>query len=379
MNAVALPAASSSTPARAGKTSHDGLDFPCGSAPAMGEANEVAPGVLWLRVPLPAAKAAHINTWALRDGYGWAVVDTGMFAPVCLDAWNTMLAEDGAFGGEPLTRVFATHMHSDHVGMAGWLTRRAGCELWMTRAEYLNARLNVADTERDAPVQAIAFFRRAGWDEGPLEQFRKGYGRFGRVTSPLPEGHRRLHDGQRLSIGGHQWQVVVGSGHSPEHACLYCPELKLLISGDQALPLVSSNVSVLTTEPHADPMHDWLMSIDKLRRIIPDDVLVLPAHGDPFRGLHARLDALADRRHRALEQVRHALAAKPQRAIDIVRALFGRGLDDWFVLKLATGEALAYLNWLIGRGEAVASDDAAGVAWYAPQIAPRTAAALIDT
>lgn len=368
MSALALPAASSSTPTRAGKTLHAGLDFPCGSAPATGQAKEVAHGVLWLRVPLPAAKAAHINTWALRDGDGWAVVDTGMFAPVCLDAWNALLAEDGALGGEPLTRVFATHMHSDHVGMAGWLTRRAGCELWMTRTEYLNARLNVADTEREAPDQAIAFYRRAGWDKGPLEQFRIGYGRFGKVTSPLPEGHRRLHDGQRLRIGDHQWHVVVGNGHSPEHACLYCPELKLLISGDQALPLVSSNVSVLTTEPHADPMHDWLTSLDKLWRTIADDVLVLPAHDDPFLGLHARLDSLAAKRHRALNQVRQALAARPQRAIDIVRVLFGRGLEDWFVLKLATGEALAYLNWLIGRGEAMVHDDAAGVAWYEPQV-----------
>jgi glyoxylase-like metal-dependent hydrolase (beta-lactamase superfamily II) len=136
---------------------------------------------------------------------------------------------------------------------------------------------------------------------------------------------------------------------------------------------VSSNVSVLTTEPHADPMHDWLASLDKLWRTIADDVLVLPAHDDPFRGLHARLDSLAAKRHRALNQVRQALAAQPRRAIDIVRTLFGRGLDDWFVLKLATGEALAYLNWLIGRGEAMVRDDAAGVAWYTPQAGPTTA------
>jgi glyoxylase-like metal-dependent hydrolase (beta-lactamase superfamily II) len=379
VSAVAIATGSSSTQTRAATNSRDRLDFPCGNAPATGAAKEVAPGVLWLRVPLPMAKAAHINTWALRDGRGWAVVDTGMFAPECLSAWNAILADYGALGGEPLTRVFATHMHSDHVGMAGWLTRRAGCELWMTRTEYLSARLNVADTEREAPEQAIAFYRHTGWDEGPLEQFRKGYGRFGKTTSPLPVGHRRLHDGQWLRIGDQNWQVVVGNGHSPEHACLHCPELKLLISGDQALPLVSSNVSVLSTEPHADPMHDWLMSIDKLRRTIPDDVLVLPAHDDPFRGLHARLDGLADKRHRALDQVRHALAAKPQRAIDIVRALFGRNLEDWFVLKLATGEALAYLNRLIERGEAIVRDDAAGVAWYEPHVAPQTSAAHIGT
>ncbi|MCA0243962.1 MAG: MBL fold metallo-hydrolase [Proteobacteria bacterium] len=355
--------ASSPTPPRADAL----LRYPCGPAPATGAAKEVAPGVRWLRLPLPAAKAAHINCWALRDGDGWAVVDTGMFAPVCVDAWNALLAADGALDGQPLTRVFATHMHSDHVGMAGWLTRRANCELWMTRTEYLSARLNVADAEREAPEPVLAFYRRAGWDEASLAQVRQGHGRFGKVTSPLPEGHRRLQDGQRLTVGQHEWQVVVGNGHSPEHACLYCPALKLLISGDQALPLVSSNVSVLPAEPHADPLHDWLSSLDKLRHAIADDVLVLPAHDDPFRGLHARLDSLAARRRRALDRTRQALAAAPQRAIDIVQALFGRGLGDWFVLKLATGEALAYLNWLLERGEATVRDDAAGVAWYAPR------------
>jgi glyoxylase-like metal-dependent hydrolase (beta-lactamase superfamily II) len=47
-------------------------------------------------------------------------------------------------------------------------------------------------------------------------------------------------------------RVVVGSGHSPEHACLYCPELGVLISGDQVLPRISSNISVF-----ARPKRRW--------------------------------------------------------------------------------------------------------------------------
>src|SRR6185295_16769246 len=115
------------------------------------------------------------------------------------------------------------------------------------------------------------------------------FGRFGKQIHKLPDAFERLSDAMELSINGRTWRVVTGNGHSPEHACLYCPELKVLISGDQVLPRISSNVSVHAMEPDADPMADWYASLAKLRREIPDDVLVLPSHNECFRGLHARL------------------------------------------------------------------------------------------
>jgi glyoxylase-like metal-dependent hydrolase (beta-lactamase superfamily II) len=157
--------------------------------------------------------------------------------------------------------------------------------------------------------------------------------------------------------------VVVGHGHSPEHACLHCPSLKLLISGDQVLPRISSNVSVFPTEPDADPLGDWMDSLAKLTREVPDDVLVLPAHNEPFRGLHARLRHLAQGHERSLERLRGSLA-EPKRAIDVFGALFARRIDDPGLLSMATGESLAHLNYLLARGEATAEVDPQGVAWY---------------
>lgn len=339
------------------------LQFPCGEPPGPGQAREVAPGVLWLRLALPA-KLAHINVWAVRDGPGWAVFDTGMHTDETELAWRRTVAADGPLGGLPLTRVFATHMHPDHAGMAGWLQSEFGCELWMTREEYLNCRLLVADTGRAAPAGAMRFYRRAGWDAAAIEQFRARFGHFGSMVSPLPESLRRVRDGQRITIGAHEWRVVVGSGHSPEHACFHCPALGLMISGDQVLPLISSNVSVFPTEPLADPLHDWLQSIARLREAIPDDVLVLPAHDDPFRGLHARLDRLAGKRIVGLQRLRRLLADAPVRAIDTFEALFQRPINDHRLLQLATGESLAYLNHLVHRGEAWVAQDASGVSWY---------------
>ena len=338
------------------------LIYPFEGPPARGQTLEVAPGVHWIRMPLPYA-LNHINLWALDDGDGWALVDTGTRTDETAAVWRELFAN--APDDRPLTRVFVTHMHPDHVGMAGWLTRKFGVRLWMTRLEYLSCRVMVSDTGREAPPDAIEFCRRAGWSEVAIETYRARFGNFGKHIHALPDSFRRLRDGEALRIGGHDWRVVVGSGHSPEHACLYCPALKVLISGDQVLPRISSNVSVHPTEPDADPMSDWLDSLARLRRELPDDVLVLPAHNEAFRGLHARIDALQRGQETALRRLRRTLA-EPRRVIDVFGALFARPIGDAGagLLGMATGEAVACLNHLMQRGEVGRSIDAEGVAWY---------------
>jgi glyoxylase-like metal-dependent hydrolase (beta-lactamase superfamily II) len=343
------------------------LTYPCGEPPAVGEAREIAPGVRWLRMPMPFT-LNHINLWAVADGDAqspaWALVDTGLSNVDTANAWRTLLAADGPLGGARVSRVLVTHMHPDHVGMAGWMTRRYDCRLWMTRLEYLNCRVLLGDTGREAPEDGVRFYRRAGWTEDDLETYRTRFGGFGRMIHRLPDSYRRIRDNEVLRIGAHDWRVVVGRGHSPEHACLWCPELKLLFSGDQVLPRISSNTSVFPTEPDADPLGEWLASIDHIRTTVPDDVLVLPAHNEPFRGLHARLDHLGASQRRALDRLRDALR-EPKRAVDVFGALFSRPVgSEPSILGLATGESIAHVNHLLQRGEAVVDHVADGVAWY---------------
>ncbi len=165
-----------------------------------------------------------------------------------------------------------------------------------------------------------------------------------------------------MSICGHEWLVVVGNGHSPEHACLYCPAQKLLISGDQVLPRISSNVSVYPTEPDADPLGDWLHSLAAIKGRVPDDVLVLPAHNSPFTGLHARIDALLELHREGLARLEQMLA-EPRRAVDVFSALFSRPIGAG-ALGMATGEAVAHLNRLERAGRARRDRDANGVWWW---------------
>ena len=338
------------------------LDYPFKDLPARGRSIEVATGVHWIRMPLPYA-LDHINLWALDDGEGWALVDTGVRTELTAEVWRELFANSP--DQRRLTRIFVTHMHPDHVGMAGWLTRKFDVRLWMSRGEYLSCRAMTSDTGREAPHDAIRFYQQAGWDEAALEAYRARFGNFGKHIHPLPDSYVRLQDGQSLRIGAHDWRVVVGSGHSPEHACLYCPGLKLLISGDQILPRISSNVSVYPTEPEADPMTDWLDSLAKLKREVPDDVLVLPSHNECFRGLHARIDWLQRGQKRSLDRLLRSLK-EPRRAIDVFGSLFARSINaaDLPLLGMATGESLACLNHLVQRGAATRELDAAGVAWF---------------
>jgi glyoxylase-like metal-dependent hydrolase (beta-lactamase superfamily II) len=343
--------------------SHKGLTYPLGRrAPEPGEIVPLADGIGWARLPVPGS-LKHINLWLLDDGDpgkdGVAVVDTGLDIAPSREGWEALLA--GPLAGRPVTRVIVTHFHPDHIGLAGWLARRFGSPLFMTRGEWLFARMLTADRRDAPPEEAVAWWRAAGWTEERIDEERtKGWGRFASVVSEVPVSFVRLQDGDALAVGAREWRVVVGSGHSPEHACLVDEAGRVMIAGDQVLPRITSNVSLSLSEPESDPLGEWLDSIARLK-LLPEDLFVLPSHGEPFTGLHARLDAL-DHGHRDRLDALHRHIREPRRAVDCFGVLFGRKIDE-SVLGLATGEAMAHLRRLEVEGRAV-REIRDGFYWY---------------
>lgn len=334
-------------------------DWAYEDTPSPGETMELMPGLHWLRMPLPFP-LAHINLWLLDDGDGYSIVDTGVDDESTRQVWRS--AVEQIVAGAGISRVIATHMHPDHVGSAGWLCRQFDCQLWMTREEYLLCRVLTADTGRSAPLAGVDFYRAAGFPDSALDRYQKLFGMFGRFVAALPESFRRLKDGDRFELGGSDFEVIVGRGHSPEHACLYDAHRNILIAGDQVLPTISSNVSVFPTEPAANPLEDWLTSLRQLKERLPADVLVLPAHGRPFRGIGPRLDELVREHLDGLESL-VALCRKPQRVVDVFPALFRAPIRDGDLI-MATGESIAHLNYLLADGRLARERDDAGVDWY---------------
>ena len=298
-------------------------------------------------MPLPFA-LDHINLWLLEDGPGWTIVDTGYAMTETTARWERVFAE--RLGGLPVTRIIVTHHHPDHIGLAGWLTERWQAPLCTSEKEWLFARLMTRAGDDSAELRRD-FARRAGMDEAASGLFAEHHQGYRLGVPSVPAKFRRLADGLVVEIGGREWRVIVGEGHSPELACLYCAETGVLISGDQVLPKISPNVSVHAHEPDGDPLSRFLHSLDKLREAVPVETFVLPSHDLPFLGLHARIDALAAH-HRARGAEIIAACGDPQSALQLLPVLFRRPLDR-HQMAFALGEALAHLHYLAGRGELV--------------------------
>lgn len=322
------------------------LDFLTDDTPEAGAAIEVADGVFWLRFSLPMSGLDHINLWALKDRDGWVVVDTGIGNLDSKMIWERHFKE--LLGGRPVNRVICTHLHPDHTGLAGWICRKFGAPLLMTRGEYFLCRLMAADTGKTAPREGVTFYKKAGFTTDQIELYKSRFGGFGKAISDLPQSYDRLVDGELGQIGGREWRVVIGSGHSPEHACLYCPELNLCLTGDQLLPNISSNVSVWPTEPESNPLEDWIRSCHKLKEELPENTLIGPAHGIPFRGAHRRLDKLIEHHEKALDRLADHCRT-PRLATEVYSVLFRREITDSNRI-MAVGESIAHLNCLKGRG-----------------------------
>ena len=218
----------------------------------------------------------------------------------------------------------------------------------MTRSEYLNGSLLLSYTSDEIPKTALTFYKRAGFSDELMSSYQQRFGTFGKMSEPLPHSYRRIVDLETINIGDHYWQVVIGQGHSPEHACLYCPGLKLIIAGDQILPRITPNVSVFPTEPEGNPLEYWLSSNTRLLDILPEDLLVLPAHQSPFKGARTRLNQIIDSHRQSLARLYNHLS-EPKTVPECFTPLFNRVLKEHEV-HLATGETVAHLNYLVQRG-----------------------------
>ncbi|MFD3189834.1 MBL fold metallo-hydrolase [Sedimentitalea sp. HM32M-2] len=322
------------------------LHYPWETPPGRGEAIEVAPGVLWMRLPLPM-KLDHVNVYALDDGDGWTLIDTGMASGLSRRIWGDLLA--GPLAGKPVHRVVVTHHHPDHVGLAGWFQTEHRAELVATRTAWLFARMLWLDDQPRPPEETLAFWRGAGMDPDILAQrsVEKPFN-YADVVAPMPLGFRRVAQDDVIEMGGRRWDVHVGNGHAPEHATFWSRDDNLVISGDQILCSISPNIGVYATEPEADPLTGWLESCERFRPLANPDQLVLGGHKLPFHGLPFRLHQLIENHHGALRRLLDFLQ-HPQPAAACFPTLFKRSIGAG-EYGLALVEAVAHVNHLYTAG-----------------------------
>lgn len=359
-------AAANSSPQAPALAGEKALSFPMGETlPALGDALEVAPGILWIRMQLPFA-LDHINLWLLEDSEqtdsgvrkGWTAVDCGVTNPGTQAAWEQVFA--GPMKGLPILRVLVTHMHPDHMGLAHWLCAKFNAPLLISATEYQSATLSSHGTSNFGGVGTQQFFSANGWNNPEdQEKVNERVFYYSKMVPKVPETYRRLMDGQVVRIGAYTWRCISGFGHSPEHMALYSPEAKVLISGDMVLPKISTNVSVYTQEPEANSLSLFLNSLKKFADL-PVDTLVMPSHGRVFRGLHTRIAQLVQHHEERLEDVLVACKEKAGCAHDMIPVIFKRPLD-FHQTTFAMGESVAHLHALWYAGKMKRFQDAEGV------------------
>jgi glyoxylase-like metal-dependent hydrolase (beta-lactamase superfamily II) len=316
-------------------------------------------GIFGLRLPLPFV-LNHVNLWLMRDAGDWTLIDTGIDDQPTRAFWGEHL--EGGIDQRPIERLIATHFHPDHMGLAGWLVEQTGAEFLATRTEWLLARALSHDISDAFVETGRRFDHRAGLDADMIEARARRGNLYRTRVCPPPSRVSRLQEGDCVTIAGTAWRVLIGRGHAPEMISLYSAERGVLIAADQILQKISPNISVWPAEPYADPLNDYIESLDAFRDL-PETTLVLPSHGQPFEGLHARIDQLIAHHQDRLERAIDA-AADGRTGVEIMPALFDRELDA-HQLGFALGEALAHLNYLVNRGSLIRSLEADGVYRYA--------------
>ncbi|MDK2125812.1 MBL fold metallo-hydrolase [Parachitinimonas caeni] len=332
------------------------LDYPFDrTLPDPGTILPVAPGVYWLRMPLPF-QLSHINLWLLDDGDGWTIVDCGYGSDETRALWQQIF--DTQLAGRPVRRIVVTHDHPDHIGLADWLACRFEVPVWMTAGEYFAAHLVWRDLGGFSGEELAAHFHRHGISEETRHLLLSGGNSYTRGVPSLPASYHRLREGSMLNMGGARWEVIIGYGHSPEHAALYCAEKRVLIAGDMLLPTISTNVGSWPAEPEGDPVQLFLDSITRFETL-PEDTLVLPSHGRPFRGIQPRVEALR-LHHQERLQLLVDSCEQPRTAFELIPILFGRDFDLYQTF-FALAECVAHLNHLWHTGRLLRHADDQGV------------------
>lgn len=340
-------------PARRGK-----LEFPWADTPSPGEAREVAPGILWARLPLPF-RLNHVNVWLLREDDGWTVVDTGCATTEIVAAWQALLS--GPMGGRPVRRVVATHGHVDHIGLSGWMVSRFDAEYVGTFAEWIWARVSHMHDVPGSNAAHHSYLVRNGFDDAAAADLVKSRRRFIDLSSPVPGSITEIRDGDSIRMAGRDWRVIVTRGHAFEHASFHNPESGLLIAGDHLLPTISPVIAVYEMTPKSDPLEDFLASFPQFDDVA-DDTLVLPSHGSPYHGIRTRIEELREHHRRRLDATAEYLR-QPRSAVELAKAMFPHieGPDN---IGFALGETLAHINHLVRKDIVADVSDIAGAAIF---------------
>jgi glyoxylase-like metal-dependent hydrolase (beta-lactamase superfamily II) len=315
---------------------------------------EVYPQIWKLALPLPF-ELQSVNVYLVALDEGYLLIDCGMETEPAFATLSAAMAERGIAWTE-IRRIFLTHMHPDHMGLAARLLRLTGATLAMHDAEAKHLKM-VATSEQRFPWLDIAYAQ-AGVPKA-LEA---------KINTHFVEVRKNFHNitpdvvlfgGEEIPTAIGSLQVLWTSGHSPGHVCLYSAERKILFSGDQILENITPNIA---WHPGRDMLGEFL---DSLRRLADLEVdLILPAHGEPFSGHRAWIEQTIDHHRERCDEILGLIEKSPRTAHSLVGEMWRKKLSP-INHHFAVFEVLAHLEHMQRQGRVRNREENGALAWHA--------------
>lgn len=338
---------------------------------------EIVPGLFQLKTPMMGPALPYMTPYAFREPDGVSLFDAGFGTPQATEALTRQLAD---LGYEPkhIRRLFISHAHPDHIGMAGWVKEQApdselillerewqwiqdrwhNGEAWQKLSDAWLVRHGMPQDEIDAATEAGATSptspRVRPGEPSPAKPAGAEDGRERRQRGPVPDVQpdRLLQDGDIVEFGPWRLQAVWTPGHTPGHMCMYEPNHKLMFTGDHVLPYITPNVSLHADQEGSSPLSDFRNSLKKVAAF--DTWRGLPAHEFTIADLRGRCNILLHHHDERLDEVREAVGAQASSARTVSeRVKWNTGpFEDFniFMKRSAIGETLSHLHYLKQEG-----------------------------
>ena len=335
------------------------------------EVEKVRPGLWSIPVPLPNNSLRYVLVYLFETDRGPYLVDAGWNTDDAFAALSNGMQTAGCDVAD-VQGVLVTHIHPDHFGLAGRIREASGAwiALHPADAELIHDRYDEVD---DLLARVAAALRRMGAPDEELAPLQNA----AMPVRPLVDPVRPdvlLEDGARPEVPGWSLEAIWTPGHSPGHLCFYESERELMLSGDHVLPRITPNIP-FHPQAGANPLGDFLNSLDKLEPYVVDEVL--PAHEYRFDDLRARLQELREHHLERFAEIVAILRGGPTTGWDIAsRMKWSRPWDDiaGFMRRAAVGEAVSHLRTLEIEG-VVQVQDGEPALWSLTETAAKVAGA----
>lgn len=309
-------------------------------------ATEICADIFRVRLPLPFA-LNHVNCYLLRDADGWTILDAGLNRPEIYAGWQAVFAQLGIRPND-ICRVVVTHMHPDHIGLAGRLQQETGATVFMSPREWEIAEVAwVQNLEHGDNL--TAYLRRVGAPpevgaivEGQQQKLRQ-------MTQPPPVDVQMLRGGETITMAGRRFEVIHAPGHADGQIIFYAAEDRLMLCGDQVLLRITPNIGFWpSTEP--DPLGRYLASLRDLMKL--DVEKALPGHHGVITDWQGRICELLQHHDERLE-LAFAAAAHGATALEASYTIFNFDRFSPHEVRFAVAESLAHLEYLADAGRLV--------------------------